>query len=138
MSEDDWDHDLDTGFDSMDREHHHQARALAVLERAVRRGGEAHVIESFLLGLIESTRSHFESEQELMRRWNYPAFETHARTHARLLEDLRGVEERHANGSLLVDVGMIESLKISMMEHIRAMDHALARYLAERAGPKPI
>lgn len=135
MSDRDWDHELDVGFDSMDREHHHQARAVAALERAVQRGGEPHVIEGFLLGLIETTHSHFESEQELMRRSGYPRSSAHEQAHARLIEELNAIKERHANGILLVDADVIASLKGWLMDHIRAMDHALARYLQERVGP---
>lgn len=134
MDEHGWDHGLDAGFDSMDREHHHQVRALAELERAVQRGGEPRVIEGFLLGLIECTHAHFASEQELMRRSGYPQGPAHEHAHARLLEELNAIRERHANGILLVDAEAIASLKGWLMDHIRAMDHALAHYLQERQG----
>jgi hemerythrin len=124
--------ELQGGFESMDHEHARQARSVRAIENAVRRGGEHAAIQGLLLGLIEDTRTHFESEQTLMRRWNYQGYEAHAQEHGRLLEELRSIEARHAGGGLQVTEEPVASLKTWLSDHIRVMDHALARYLRER------
>lgn len=91
-----------------------------------------------LLGLIETTSAHFSSEQDLMRRWRYPAYEAHAHAHSRLLQELADLKAGHSAGGLAVDADAIGSLKLWLSAHIHAMDHALAEYLKERdKGEKP-
>lgn len=127
-----WDAELDAGFEALDADHRLQARAVRALENAVKRGGEREVIEALLLGLIETTHAHFSSEQDLMRRWRYPAYEAHAHAHSRLLQELADLKASHAAGGLVIDAHVIGSLKVWLSVHIHAMDHALAEYLKER------
>ena len=140
MSHDHGDHDHDAaweaqlalGFGEMDHDHRQQARAVAALEGAVRRGGDPEVIASLLLGLIESTHEHIESEQRLMRRWNNPLNETHLHSHERLMVELRAIRDEHAAGQLVIDEARLAALRRWLTDHIRAMDHALAEYLKQR------
>ena len=133
MEDDSLEHELHGGFETMDVEHARQARTVRAIENAVRRGGEHAAIQGLLLGLIEDTRAHFESEQALMRRWRYQDHDAHAAEHRRLLEELRSIEARHATGGLHITEELVTSLRTWLTEHIRVMDHALARYLRERA-----
>lgn len=132
MEDDSLEHELHGGFETMDVEHARQARTVRAIENAVRRGGEHAAIQGLLLGLIEDTRAHFESEQALMRRWSYQGHDAHATEHRRLLEELRAIEARHATGALQITEELVASLRTWLTEHIRVMDHALARYLRER------
>lgn len=125
-------HELQGAFETMDVEHARQARTVCAIENAVRRGGERAAIHGLLLGLIEDTRAHFESEQGLMRRWSYPVYDAHAKEHRHLLEELRSIEALHAAGGLQINEELTASLRRWLAEHIRVMDHALARYLRER------
>ena len=127
-----WLAELELGFETLDHDHRHQARAVAALEGAVRRGGDPQAIASLLLGLIQSTHEHFESEQRLMQRWNYPFYEAHAHSHQRLLGELRDIQEEHAAGRLVVDEARLAALRRWLTDHIRAMDHALAEFLKQR------
>ena len=127
-----WEAQLALGFGAMDHDHRQQARAVAALEGAVRRGGDPQVIASLLLGLIESTHEHFESEQRLMRRWNYPLYEAHAHSHERLMGELRVIRDEHAAGQLVIDAARLAALRRWLTDHIRAMDHALAEFLKQR------
>jgi hemerythrin-like metal-binding protein len=128
----DWDTELDAGFEALDADHRLQARAVRALENAVKRGGEREVIQALLLGLIETTHAHFSAEQDLMRRWRYPAYEAHAHAHSRLLQELADLKASHSAGGLVIDADVIGSLKLWLSVHIHAMDHALAEYLKER------
>lgn len=134
MGHDGLDDELHGGFESMDHDHARQARSVRAIENAVRRGGEGAAIHGLLLGLIEDTRAHFESEQALMRRWHYEGYQDHAREHGRLLEELSSIEARHARDGLQVTEELLASLKTWLNDHIRVMDLALARYLRERAS----
>jgi hemerythrin-like metal-binding protein len=132
MEDDSLEHELHGGFETMDVEHARQARTVRAIENALRRGGERTAIQGLLLGLIEDTRAHFESEQALMRRWSYPGYDAHATEHRRLLEELKYIESRQASGGLELTEELVASLRKWLTEHIRVMDHALARYLRER------
>lgn len=131
-----WEAELTLGFEELDHDHRHQARAVAALEGAVRRGGDPRVIEGFLLGLVESAQAHFESEQQLMQRWNYPLYEAHAHSHERLMSELRSLREDHAAGRLVVDEATLAKLRHWLGDHIKAMDHALAEFLKQRETTK--
>jgi hemerythrin len=67
-----------------------------------------------------------------MRRWSYPGYDAHATEHRRLLEELRSMESGQVSGGLDITEELLASLRKWLTEHIRVMDHALARYLRER------
>jgi hemerythrin-like metal-binding protein len=131
-----WDAGLKTGVEAMDADHRRQVRSVKAIENAVRRGAEPVAIEAFLLGLIESTRAHFRAEHELMRRWGYPAHDSHAAAHDALLQELDDLKARHSAGSVEIDLATLQFLKRWLSEHIRGMDHALALYLEARRRPR--
>lgn len=132
MEDDSLEPELHGGFETMDVEHARQARTVRAIENAVRRGGEHAVIQGLLLGLIEDTRAHFVSEQALMQRWSYPGYDAHAAEHRRLLEELRSIASGQVSGGLDVTEALVASVRKWLTDHIRVMDHALARYLRER------
>lgn len=119
--------DIHTGIAAMDADHDHQARTVQAIENAIRRGGEAETIRSLLLGLLDDTREHFEAEQELMQRSNFPGYEAHKTAHDHLLQELRRIEARHRVEG--VSEGSIAELKQWLVEHIRVMDKALGLFL---------
>lgn len=124
--------EVHTGIAAMDADHDHQARTVQAIENALRRGGEPDTIRSLLLGLLDDTRAHFEAEQELMRRSDYPAYEAHRAAHEKLLAELRQIEARHRDGG--VSESSIAELKAWLFDHIRHMDKALGVFLRDAEG----
>ncbi|MES9867522.1 MAG: hemerythrin domain-containing protein [Candidatus Thiodiazotropha sp. LLP2] len=89
--------------------------------------------EEFILlfqTLSEHTKSHFDSEQQLMEESNFPATSEHISDHQRILGDLARFGKRVTAGSTTMARAYIcEQLPDWFELHIQTMDSALAAHL---------
>lgn len=120
-----------TGIESIDREHQDLFVAAQAAYSALfdPRPGEAP--DALLQPLVEMTRQHFETEEELMRLHGYPALEFHAAKHqeisralASFCGDYRAVLQNAGN-----DIGTF--VKQWVMAHILTEDRKLGTYLKD-------
>lgn len=124
---DSWWERLRLGIPEMDKQHHwliHTIRTFDPDAPKMRR-------KEVLMELLRYTREHFQFEEDLMKKSNYPGRERHRKAHDRILNDLLEFTE----GSLTKPGTMSEFhafVKSWIFEHLLAMDTLLAAHL--RAG----
>jgi hemerythrin len=87
--------------------------------------------ESFIKSVraaVEYTKVHFSTEEELMRKINYPDFQTHKLQHEdfarRILEDVKSFE----SGDRKIGMKFVQFLRDWLLEHIAVVDKAFALY----------
>lgn len=124
-----WNHDCAVGVRAMDDQHSILMDTLNELRLAVVRGrGREHVSEIFDR-LIEFTRMHFWSEEQLLERSRYPLLEEHRAAHQRLMAEMiqraRSLQygESNQTGSLL------NHIRTSYLDHMEVVDRLYGPYL---------
>lgn len=81
--------------------------------------------------LFKYTREHFEHEEKLMRRLNYPEFKAHIAWHNALISRLSSVSQSIANNTL--NKAELEIfIRDWALHHIPREDAQLAAYIADR------
>lgn len=93
----------------------------------LKRGKE--VLGGLLDELIEYTRFHFSTEEELMTAHEYPELSRHKSEHDRLLEQVVALDRQFRSGELLLSFAIILELKGWAMRHILYSDKPLGDFL---------
>ena len=131
-----WDETLETGHAGIDAEHRELAGLFNQLRDAVESDAGKTACARLLDDIIGHTKTHFELEQRLMTRHQYPKVEQHAAEHAMLIR--QALDYRH---SFTVDSAESRSALMRFADvwlafHILFSDKELAAFLA-RTGAAP-
>lgn len=118
------------GLQDIDRDHQLQIALVDAFERAAganERAEAGRILEQ----MAALSKMHFLAEELVMQLHQYPAYEEHAREHAHLLKEMRGLLEQNAAGTLDITLGLAERLRRSLANHLRGTDYALSAYMRE-------
>jgi hemerythrin len=128
-----WRPELELGIDMMDR-HHREMVGLcgALVDKAGSRAGLAAAGNLFLQ-LLDLTKMHFEAEEDLMRRSDYPGRTDHQDRHHELSLLLKSWEKRARS----LNTSFVQHLDQWVENHILGSDKGFSRYLLDREGHDP-
>lgn len=101
---------------TIDSEHQVQIYLLNALRHGVEKGRDVTEIRQ---QLTDYCKTHFLSEELLMRLHGYPAFDEHVIDHEQLLDALDG----------LVGIAEVEALSSFLLRHIKQQDAKFHAYL---------
>ncbi len=77
---------------------------------------------------IERARAHFQEEEALMHKLDYPGYNQHKREHGILLAELVDLARQVRQGAEQVGLGTLTALKRWLIVHIVTSDQAFAEY----------
>lgn len=86
-------------------------------------------VSGALAELIDFTRMHFATEENLMTRHAYPDYEKHRQEHQALLQDIDGLLQRFHDGDTLIPFAIELDLEAWALRHIEISDKPLAAFL---------
>ncbi|WP_375752735.1 bacteriohemerythrin [Vibrio sp. HN007] len=126
-----WDSSYSVGIQEIDRQH----RSLMTLANEYHRtqitksarGAIARVME----GVIEYTKSHFQYEESLMKKYGYPDLEPHKAKHRKLEAEAQSFKDRFDRGE---DLGeeFSKFLEGWLLNHIKKADQEYSEHLNSR------
>ena len=127
-----WTRALEFGIPVIDDQHKRIVEFINELDDAVRTGNEAetqHVME----GLLNYTVTHFEFEEDLQERANYPYLKAHRRLHEILMKKVAAIRERSQQGE---DVApeLLTMLKGWLANHINSEDRDYVESIQQLLG----
>ncbi len=119
-----WKDEYNTGCQEIDQHHQTLAQIVNELYQAFEYGlAESKSIE-ILKKLEDYTKYHFQAEEELMAKHNYPGLEAHKLEHQRLIKELKKIKEQIlSNQDKLVSFKLMLTLKDWILDHILDSDH---------------
>lgn len=134
MSRIDWDPTLETGDSLVDNQHRAIHELFNDLESA--EGGRSDGIMSVLERLLDHALMHFATEEELMRRTQYPAdlIEEHVALHRALTEATRQNVLDFRSGKLDDAGPLVEFLREWIVVHVHECDRALIEHVRARGA----
>lgn len=115
-----WTQDLETGIKVIDDQHKRLIDFINELDDACRTGNAdetSHVME----GLLNYTVTHFEFEESLQEKANYPFLKAHQRIHELFMKKVAAFRERASKGE---DVApeLLNLLQGWLVNHIKGED----------------
>ena len=127
-----WNHACTVGVRAMDDQHGILMDAMNELRLAVVHGCGREQISQLLDRLIEFTRMHFWSEEQLMEQSGFPGLAEHRAQHHSILAQMLQSAHRVQYGEGVELRPMLCSLRDGYLEHIEALDRQYGPWLNER------
>jgi len=127
-----WLEEYSVGIEAIDNDHKKLLNLINHLQAAVHYHTDKAFEKEALDELIDYTRFHFEREEELMKKHDFPEFEEHKRQHAEMVKEVEAfVAEYEAKGTdALEDVA--DYLKSWLINHINGTDQKYAPFLTSK------
>ncbi len=129
------------GVDVLDQQHRQIAGLLNELQELLvaKKPASSHV--EFLTRLLNSIRTHFSTEEQVLRTHAYPGFLRHKAAHEGLARQLSELREQIATRKRELTLDYIELMKLWMADHVVEFDRGFAEFLSQkkaRAGKAPL
>ncbi len=129
-----WDATLSVGVELIDEQHKMWIGRLADLSKVIKAPQVASETVRALEFLIEYTKFHFSTEEELMDKHAYPGVDEHKQKHEDLRATLAGLEQDFREDGLtpaLTDA--VNNVLLNwLVNHIKTVDVAFGAFLKEK------
>ena len=113
----DWKDEYSVGVEELDDHHRLLFASIDELSRRLGSGGSG-ALET-LAQLRERAVAHFAEEEGRMAKWSYPGLQAHAQAHAKLLEEIEGLESRLSSGE---PAELVAFMKDCLLRHTLLLD----------------
>ncbi len=126
-----WTPSITVHVDEIDSQHKELiSRANSLMKAVVSGQGKNNLVE-FVTFLADYTDFHFRSEETMMRKFQYPAYNVHKNAHDYLREEVRNFLDSLAEGPAKSEtvISVVEGLGDWVMNHIRKMDVEMGKFL---------
>ena len=127
-----WRQEFSLGILERDDQHKTLIRSFGAIEEAIKQGQAWSTVYFSLADLREFARFHFTCEEALMRLHGFPDVPLHAAEHAHFCSVLAEVEKDHIRRP--IEKGMIESLRMWLINHIAVSDRDFAQHILAGAA----
>ena len=125
-----WDDKYSVGNSTMDNHHKKLFDILNIIHDAAREGRGEEIIETQLNELASYTKYHFDEEDKLMVRSNYPHIGEQRQAHKIFLDKIAEFQTEVANGNgLFVVTSVAVTVKDWLKHHILTFDMKYEDYL---------
>ncbi len=126
-----WDESYSLNIDKIDRQHKKLFEVISDFYNTLRSHDEKAYI-ALLDSLIEYAVQHFEDEEALLAKYNYPDTKEHLEEHHKFQEKVLYIKERIDHGGLVIPTEITGYLKDWLSKHINGSDKKYAKYLHEQ------
>jgi hemerythrin len=130
-----WDQKYSVHNTQIDGQHQELFRLANELHEAMTRGLGRDRIGQTLTRLISYTRSHFESEEGLMRSTKYPDYTAHKKEHDDLTKQVLQLKAEFDAGEQTVTMETMQFLRNWLDKHIRISDSKIAAHVSRNQQP---
>jgi len=127
-----WKDEFSVGVKEIDDQHRQLIDMINAFYEALFKGEAKGGLAELLRGLLEYTRYHFSTEEELMQGSAYPGLEEQRGEHALFVAKVSDMSERFAHGELVLSLEATGFLREWLSSHILGTDMKLGKYLVER------
>jgi len=127
-----WDHTCAVGVRAMDDQHGILMDTVNELRQALVCGSGREQLSELLDRLIEFTRMHFWSEEQLMAQTGFAGLDEHRAEHHRMLAEILQAAHRLQYGEAIHLRPLLCQLHDGFLEHIERVDQEYGPWLRER------
>lgn len=130
-----WTTDLSVRNSRIDTEHQRWIELFNNFYSGIAEGKPKERLEELILGMLDYTRYHFNSEEALMQSINYPDIQKHKEEHAAFISKIEEFHQKFVNGKMLLSLEVTNFLKNWLVNHIKGSDMQYALF-SERTVTK--
>ena len=127
-----WSDKLSVGIKSIDDQHKKLVSMVNELHDAMSERKGSEVLEGILSRLIDYTKSHFKTEEDLMQKHAYPGFVAHKSAHSQLTEKALDLQLDLKAGKAALSIQVFGFLKAWLVNHIQGEDMKYGPFLVKQ------
>jgi len=123
-----WSDRIKVGVALFDDQHRQLVAMINKLHRAMKTGQAGSGIKLILAELVDYTKTHFKSEEDLMRQHGYQGLREQEEQHNALVEQVAAAQEKIVSGNAMLSMEVMEFLKEWLVNHIQGEDKKYAPF----------
>jgi methyl-accepting chemotaxis protein/hemerythrin len=127
-----WNDKYCVGIDQIDQQHQKLILLLNILYDAMMEGKGKGKLEQLLTELVEYTKYHFKSEEELFEKFSYKGKAVHIKEHNDLREKVMDFSIKIKAGQGVITQDILKFLKAWINNHILSEDKKFALDIASK------
>ena len=129
-----WNEKYSVNIREIDDQHKKLIGMVGQLHDAMRQGKGKQVLEEVLRNLIQYCRTHFATEERLMKANGYPGYETHKAKHDSLTNKVAEIYRQYQDGKVTISLEVMTFLENWVDKHIMGADKQYGPFLNSK-GP---
>ncbi len=107
-----------------DQQHKKLYEIINELADAMRVGKGNEIVSKTVGELLQYTRTHFQQEEALLKRANYPQLAPHQEQHKKFVADVEGLLKQTREGRAANSIQVLNLLRDWLVNHIQKTDKA--------------
>lgn len=127
-----WNKKMETGIESIDKQHKRLVELLAELHSAMVQGKGKEVLGGVLNSLMEYTSYHFNYEETLFGKFAFPGKDGHTAHHKGLVKEAQKLKDDYESGKVGLTINTMNFLKNWLNEHILKEDMEYVEFLQSK------
>ncbi len=124
-----WGPQLSVGINSIDEQHKKLVNMINALNDALAAGEGKEMLGKIFNGLAAYTTKHFQFEEDLFAKYNYPETAAHKKEHADLLKQVGDLKAKMDAGNFMISMELMAFLKSWLTNHIQGTDKKYVAFL---------
>jgi hemerythrin-like metal-binding protein len=128
----DWKDDFGVGIAIIDQQHKKLVEMINILYDHMKAGKSGVVIEELLASLIDYTKVHFKTEEDLFAKHRYPQTASHVAEHEKFVETVGKFNQDYAKKKVGLSIEVLNFLTSWLRDHILIQDKAYGPFLKEQ------
>jgi len=117
-----WKPQFSVQIPEIDTQHKRLFVLASELHNALQQGKGKTVLEQSLARLVDYTKTHFATEEQLMRRYNFPETALHKMQHDQLTAQVLDLQKKFREGQATLGIELMMFLKNWLEQHIAGSD----------------
>jgi len=128
-----WDKSLSIDIHLIDEQHKELIDLVNKLKAASERQDEdPNLVSSALTMLVSYANTHFTTEEEVMRIYDYPGYEEHKKVHEKFKEKVTTLVKDYEEGEMMLMNTVLHFLEHWVEHHIKGMDKQFAPHVKKQ------
>jgi hemerythrin-like metal-binding protein len=127
-----WSDSYSVGIAEIDNQHIHLIELINQFYNAFLEGRAATFIDTVYNEMINYTDYHFTTEENYLKKHNYPEIKEHTALHQSFIEKINVMLEEYKSGSLTISYDLMNFLRDWLLNHIKGTDMLYAQYFKEQ------
>ena len=128
----DWKDEYSVGIARLDEQHKKLVSLLNDLYGAMKEGKGNEILDDVLKGLVTYTKTHFASEENLMKQYKFPGYGLHKERHESMGRHVLSLYDKFKSESKPNTLEIANYLKGWLANHIMGTDKLYRAFLNEK------
>lgn len=125
----DWNNSYSVNVKEIDDQHKKLIDLINKLYDEMKNGHGKEALSGVLKELVDYTKYHFQAEEKLLSKYNFPNFAAHKKEHEELTKKVEEINEKIASGKMVISSSVLTFLKDWLNNHILVEDKGYSSYL---------